>query len=201
MRAFQEGQDIHTFTASQIFEVNPDQVDKDMRRKAKEINFGLNYGMSSFGLASRLGISRGDAKVFMDRYFMRYPRIKEYFDQTLELAEREGSVRTLVGRKIEIPRPRSRTGAEARAAINAPIQGSAADILKKAMVDLEAELKTQNLQAAMVLTVHDELILETPEEEVGEVVERLPKIMREALPLTVPIEVDVSTGKSWASLG
>lgn len=201
MRAFQEGQDIHTFTASQIFEVNPDQVDKDMRRKAKEINFGLNYGMSSFGLASRLGISRGDAKVFMDRYFMRYPRIKEYFDQTLELAEREGSVRTLVGRKIEIPRPRSRTGAEARAAINAPIQGSAADILKKAMVDLEAELKAQNLQAAMVLTVHDELILETPEEEVGEVVERLPKIMREALPLTVPIEVDVSTGKSWASLG
>ncbi len=201
LKAFQEGQDIHAFTASEVFEVEINLVDKDMRRKAKEINFGLNYGMSSFGLASRLGISRGEAKTFMDRYFARYPKVHEYFDTTLADAERDGYVKTIVGRRIEVPRPRSATGAEARAAINAPIQGSAADILKKAMVDLERELAAQHLKAAMVLTVHDEIILETPEDEVNKIVELLPRVMREAIPLSVPVEVDVITGKSWAELG
>lgn len=201
IKAFHEGQDIHAFTASEVFEVDISQVDKDMRRKAKEINFGLNYGMSSFGLASRLGISRGEAKTFMDRYFARYPRIREYFDTTLADAERDGYVKTIVGRRIEVPRPRSSTGAEARAAVNAPIQGSAADILKKAMVDLEHGLAARHLKAAMVLTVHDEIILETPEGEVEIVSELLPRVMREAIPLSVPVEVDVSIGKSWADLG
>ena len=201
IKAFQEGQDIHAFTASEVFEVEPSQVDKDMRRKAKEINFGLNYGMSSFGLASRLGISRGEAKTFMDRYFARYPKIREYFDSTLSNAERDGYVKTIVGRRIEVPRPRSSTGAEARAAINAPIQGSAADILKKSMVDLERDLIERQLKAAMVLTVHDEIILEVPEDEVGVVMALLPCVMRKAIPLSVPVEVDVSTGTSWADLG
>jgi DNA polymerase-1 len=201
IKAFQEGLDIHAFTASEIFEVDPAQVDKDMRRKAKEINFGLNYGMSSFGLASRLGISRLEARTFMDRYFARYPSIRDYFDKTLEAAERDGYVTTLVGRRIEVPRPRSNTGPEARAAINAPIQGSAADILKKSMVDLEAQLESKRLQAAMVLTVHDEIILEVPLGEVEEVKELLPRIMRDALPLSVPIEVEVAEGQSWAALG
>jgi DNA polymerase-1 len=201
LKAFKEGQDIHAFTASEVFEVEPSQVDKDMRRKAKEINFGLNYGMSSFGLASRLGISRGEAKVFMDRYFRRYPRIRDYFDQILEAAERDGFVKTLAGRRIETQRPRSGTGAEARAAINAPIQGSAADILKKAMVDLERELRDRGMKSAMVLTVHDEIILEAPESEVEAVRVMLPRIMKEAVSMSVPIEVDVCVGESWAALG
>jgi DNA polymerase I len=201
LKAFQDGQDIHAFTASEVFEVDLSKVDKDMRRKAKEINFGLNYGMSSFGLASRLGISRSEAKTFMDRYFARYPNIRQYFDTTLSNAERDGYVKTIVGRRIEVPRPRSTTGAEARAAINAPIQGSAADILKKAMVDLERELAVLNLKAAMVLTVHDEIILEVPSGEEAVVTDLLPRVMRDAIPLSVPVEVDVSTGKSWAELG
>ncbi|NUN96282.1 MAG: DNA polymerase I [Candidatus Omnitrophica bacterium] len=201
IQAFNEGQDIHAFTASQVFDVPIGEVTKDMRRKAKEINFGLNYGMSSFGLASRLGIGRSEAKVFMDRYFARYPSIRRYFDSLLEAAERDGYVTTLVGRRIEVQRPRSGTGAEARVALNAPIQGSAADILKKAMVDLGSELEARQLRAAMVLTVHDEIILETPEAEVEEVRELLPRVMTSAVPLSVPVEVDVRVGKSWAALG
>lgn len=200
-KAFDEGLDIHSFTASEIFEVPLDQVDKEMRRKAKEINFGLNYGMSSFGLAARLNISRGEARDYMDRYFARYPNIKNYFDRTLEAAERDGFVTTIVGRRVEVPRPRSRTGREARAAINAPIQGSAADILKKAMVDVREEVRKRGLAAAMVLTVHDEIIIEAPEGEAGEVGRFLPVAMASAIELSVPIEVDVRVGSSWAELG
>ncbi len=200
-KAFQEGLDIHAFTASEIFDVPTEDVDKDMRRKAKEINFGLNYGMSSFGLATRLNISRGEARGYMDRYFDRYPNIKTYFDQTLETAERDGFVTTITGRRVEVPRPRSRTGREARAAINAPIQGSASDILKKAMVDVSNEIDRRKLEAAMVLTVHDEIIIEAPENEVSTVEEFLGSTMSEAVRISVPIEVDVRTGKSWADLG
>ncbi|MCA9409944.1 MAG: DNA polymerase I [Candidatus Omnitrophica bacterium] len=200
-KAFQEGLDIHAFTASEIFDVPADQVDKDMRRKAKEINFGLNYGMSSFGLASRLNISRGEARDYMDRYFERYPKIKSYFDDTLEAAERDGYVTTIVGRRVEVPRPRSRTGREARAAINAPIQGSASDILKKAMVEVGRQISERDLEAAMVLTVHDEIILEAPEDELEEVREFLEPTMTGAIELDVPIEVDVRVGRSWAELG
>lgn len=201
LKAFQEGLDIHAFTASEIFEIPQAQVDKDMRRKAKEINFGLNYGMSSFGLAARLGISRGEAKTFMDRYFSRYPRIREYFDKVLEAAERDGYVTTLAGRRVEVPRPRSRTGAEARVAINAPIQGSAADILKKAMVDLAVEIKSAGLRSAMVLTVHDEIILEAPDSESEAVRGLLPRVMKQAFQISVPLEVDVKVGESWSALG
>jgi DNA polymerase-1 len=200
IRAFQEGHDIHAFTAAEIFEVSLAEVDKDMRRKAKEINFGLNYGMSSFGLASRLCISRGEARNYMDRYFTRYNRIKAFFDGILASAERDGYVTTLAGRRVEVPRPRSRTGREARAAINAPIQGSAADILKKAMVEVDRELSRRELESVMVLTVHDEIILEVPEGEVDTIREILPPLMEGAFELTVPVVVDVSTGKSWADL-
>jgi len=200
LEAFREGQDIHSFTAAEVFGVDIADVDKDMRRKAKEINFGLNYGMSAFGLASRLGISRGEARGFMDRYFERYPKIQAYFDKVLEDAEKNGYVETLAGRRIEVARPRSRTGAEARISINAPIQGSAADILKKAMVELREELLLLSLEACMVLTVHDEIILESPDAEVEAVAELLPKVMSSAFELIVPIEVEVRTGRSWASL-
>jgi len=201
LRAFQEGQDIHSVTASEIFEVPPEEVDKNMRRKAKEINFGLNYGMSSFGLASRLGISRSEARTHMDRYFSRYPKIKEYFDRVLEEAERDGYVQTLAGRRVEIPRPRSRTGREARAALNAPIQGSAADILRRAMVELREELRRRKMRSAMVLTVHDEIVLEVPESEVADVQELLPRVMVGAFELSVPVEVELRVGRSWAELG
>jgi DNA polymerase-1 len=207
--AFKKGEDIHTFTACEVFGVTPEKVTPEMRRMSKAINFGIAYGMSAYGLAKELKISPKSAETIINRYFNRYPGIKEYIQKTIEFAKENGYVKTLVGRKRYIPELfSSNKGVKElgqRMAINTPIQGSAADLIKCAMVALQKELKKHNLKTAIILQVHDELVLEVPEEEIEIIKELAPKIMENPfkylnLPykLNVPIKVNFSFGKNWA---
>ncbi|MEK9673695.1 MAG: DNA polymerase I [Rhodospirillaceae bacterium] len=200
-QAFHDGMDIHALTASQVFGTPVDGMDPMVRRRAKAINFGIIYGISAFGLARQLGISRGEAGDYIDAYFEQYPGIKDYMERTKEQAKKEGFVTTPFGRKchtrgINDRNPNMRGFAE-RAAINAPIQGGAADIIKRAMIRLQGALDDANLGAKMLLQVHDELIFEVPDEEVAVTKEVVRKVMSGAAHLSVPLDVDVGIGANW----
>ncbi|WP_215778795.1 DNA polymerase I [Paludibacterium sp. B53371] len=201
LKAFADGEDIHRATAAQVFGVALDQVSSEQRRYAKSINFGLIYGMSAFGLASQLEIERSAAQQFIDRYFMQYPRVAEYMQRTREQAKQQGYVETVFGRRLYLPDIRSsnpgrRSGAE-RAAINAPMQGSAADLIKLAMIAVQNWLRQDGLSTRLVMQVHDELVLEVPESEQALVCEKLPQLMAAAADLSVPLLAEVGVGPNW----
>ena len=203
--AFSEGRDIHALTASQVFSVELDSVSQEIRRQAKAINFGIIYGLSAHGLAKQLGINRVQSKEYIETYFEQYPGIKSYMESTIEYARKFGFVKTLFGRKCFIPRindknPMIRAYAE-RQAINAPLQGAAADILKRAMRKLYILLQKFNFKSSMILQVHDELVLEIPEEELEKIVPLIKDVMISAPEpyyfMKVPLDVDVGIGDNW----
>lgn len=201
LKAFAAGEDIHKATAAEIFGIALDQVDSEQRRYAKVINFGLIYGMSEFGLASQLGIPRTAARTYMERYFARYPGVEKYMQVTREKARQTGYVETVLGRRLWLPEinhsnGNRRQGAE-RAAINAPMQGTAADIIKLAMIAVAKCLKEEQLQSKLIMQVHDELVLEVPLAELRLVQEFLPKYMGSVLTLDVPLLVEIGVGNNW----
>jgi DNA polymerase-1 len=200
--AFRKNLDIHAATASQMFGIAIDQVDGELRRKAKMINFGIIYGISAFGLSQRLGIPRSEAADYIKKYFEQYPGIEAYMKETIEFARQHNYVETIWGRKCYINGINDRNGAmrqfSERAAINAPLQGSAADIIKKAMIVLADKLKSEGFKTRILLQVHDELILESPDAEVDKVSALVKKIMEGVANLSVPITVDVGVGDNWS---
>lgn len=199
--AFEEGEDIHAATAAHVYKVGLQDVTNDMRRRAKTVNFGVMYGISAFGLSQRLGIPRKEASEIIEHYFDSFPAIKGYMDETLESARSKGYVETLTGRRRYLPDVNSRNGTirgmAERNAINTPIQGTAADMIKLAMSAIWNELNTKNLETKLVLQVHDELIFDLKETERLEVEPLVRKRMIDALPLEVPIEVEIGTGANW----
>jgi DNA polymerase-1 len=201
VEAFRSREDIHASTAAKVFGVEPDSVTRDMRRKAKEVNFGIMYGIGPFGLASRLEISQTEAKEIINRYFERFPRVQQYIRDTLDGARSRGYVSTLLGRRRYLPDIRSRNqnvrGNAERQAINMPIQGTAADMIKLAMINLDSALRKQKLNSRMVLQVHDELVFEVPENELSTMQELTESKMKGALKLDVPIEIEIGSGKNW----
>lgn len=202
VKAFAMGWDIHAATASEIFQVPLDQVSKEQRRRAKAVNFGLIYGMSSFGLAKQLGIDRQDAQHYMDIYFSRYPGVLEYMERTRAQAHQQGYVETLFGRRLYLPeintRNMMRQRAAERTAINAPMQGTAADIIKKAMLAIAQWQASQPLPAAvMVMQVHDELVFEAQEDKLDLCREKICHLMENVVELSVPLHVSVGIGKNW----
>ena len=201
VEAFANGEDIHRATAAEVFEVAPEAVDDEQRRRAKAINFGLIYGMSAFGLAKQLGIPRADAQTYIDRYFERYPGVLAYMENTRKHAAEKGYVETLFGRRLYLPEINSRNGAQRQAAertaINAPMQGTAADIIKRAMIQVEAWLAEKKLTSKLIMQVHDELILEVVEGEVETVRAGITELMQGAAELHVPLIVDVGQGANW----
>jgi len=201
LRAFAEGVDIHRATAAEIFGVAPDEVDSEQRRYAKVINFGLIYGMSAFGLAQNLQIERAAAANYIDRYFARFAGVKQYMDETRLAAKAKGYVETVFGRRLWLPEINSpngprRAGAE-RAAINAPMQGTAADLIKLAMIAVQDWLETEKLGTRMVMQVHDELVLEVPESELELVKTKLPELMAGVAELKVPLVAETGVGPNW----
>jgi len=201
LRAFHEGLDVHRATASEVFGVPVDQVTSEQRRYAKVINFGLIYGMSSYGLAKNLGIDGQAAKNYIDRYFQRYPGVKRYMDETVQLAHRQGYVQTVFGRRLYLPDINGGSGprkkAAERAAINAPMQGTAADLIKKAMVAVQARLDAEKPEVLMILQVHDELVFELPERDVDWVRAEVPRLMAGVADLAVPLLAEVGVGANW----
>jgi len=198
--SFAKNQDVHNRTASQVFEVDIDEVSKDQRRAAKAINFGLMYGMSAFGLAKQLGVSRKEASDYMKRYFEQYPKVSEFMKTIKEQAKENAYVDTLFGRRLYFPEiknrnGRIRAGAE-RAAINAPMQGTAADIIKKAMLAVYAEIK-DNPDIRMIMQVHDELVFEVRNEKVDELTALVKELMEKAVKLDIPLKVDTGVGNNW----
>ena len=199
--AFAAQKDIHQATAAEIFEIALDQVDTEQRRAAKAVNFGLIYGMSAFGLAKQLGIKRSVAQAYIDRYFKRYPRVLDYMQQTREKAKEQGYVETLLGRRLYLPDINARNAMRRqyaeRTAINAPMQGTAADIIKKAMIKVDTWLQKEQLKSRMIMQVHDELVFEIADNELVQAQDRIKTLMSEALTLDVPLVVDIGTGKNW----
>ncbi|TAN04656.1 MAG: DNA polymerase I [Rhodanobacteraceae bacterium] len=200
-RAFRHDQDVHRATASEVFGVTPEQVTSDQRRVAKMINFGLMYGMSAHGLAQRLGIPRSEAQDYVQRYFERYPGVKTFMDTTREQAKRNGYVETLFGRRLYLEALKSRNAAQRagaeRAAINAPMQGTAADIIKRAMVAIDQWLLSREDDAHMLMQVHDELVFEVRADAVESVCDGVRKRMQGAAELSVPLLVDIGVGANW----
>ena len=201
LKAFAAGEDIHRATAAEIFGMPPQEVGAEQRRYAKVINFGLIYGMSAFGLARQLGIERSAAQQYMDRYFTRYPGVADYMRRTRETARDTGYVETVFGRRLWLPEIRGgnaarRQGAE-RAAINAPMQGTAADLIKMAMIAVDRWLAEKHLKSKLIMQVHDELVLEVPDGELDRVKRELPKLMSGVAQLSVPLVVDVGAGPNW----
>lgn len=200
-KAFFEEADIHSKTASEVFGVSFDEVTPEMRSRAKAVNFGIIYGISDYGLARDLKITRKEAKKYIDSYLENYPKVKEYMDDIVELGKKQGYVETILHRRRYIPELKSRNfnirGFGERVALNTPIQGSAADIIKVAMVEVYRELKKRNLKSKLILQIHDELIIETAEDELEEVKKLLKEIMEKAVKLDVPLEVEMETGDSW----
>jgi DNA polymerase-1 len=199
--AFANGLDIHKATAAEIFNVPLDSVSSEQRRFAKVINFGLIYGMSAFGLAGNLGIDRGAAQTYIDTYFGRYPGVAKYMADTRSSAKEKGYVETFFGRRLWLAEIQStnamrRQGAE-RAAINAPMQGTAADLIKLSMIKVQEWLESENLQTKLLLQVHDELVLEVAEAELDFVKEHLNRIMTTVAALSVPLEVGIGIGDNW----
>jgi DNA polymerase-1 len=199
--AFIKEQDIHTRTASEIFDVALDEVTRIQRGQAKAINFGLIYGKQAFSLGKDLGISRNEAQDYIDRYFARYPKVQDYMENIKRQAKEEGYVTTIWGRRRYIPEMNSKNGilvqAGERMALNTPIQGSAADIIKIAMIRVFNRLREEKLEAQLILQVHDELMIDTPEPEEELVKTILKEEMEHAAKLDVPLTVDVNSGKSW----
>ncbi|KAB0596041.1 DNA polymerase I, partial [Cupriavidus pauculus] len=201
LRAFANGEDIHRATASEIFNVEREAVTSEQRRYAKVINFGLIYGMSAFGLASNLGIEREAAKHYIDRYFMRYPGVANYMEETRQKARDQGFVETVFGRRLWLPDIRGGNGprrqAAERAAINAPMQGTAADLIKLSMIAVQDWIEAENLGARQIMQVHDELVLEVPQAEFDLVKVRLPELMCSVAQLNVPLVAEVGSGANW----
>ncbi len=201
LKAFAAGEDIHRATAAEVFGIPLDQVDQEQRRYAKVINFGLIYGMSEFGLAAQLGIERSAARAYMERYFARYPGVEKYMQQTREKARQLGYVETVLGRRLWLPEINNangnrRQGAE-RAAINAPMQGTAADIIKLAMIAVRNWLHKERLRSKLIMQVHDELVLEVPDDEVTLMKNALPSYMSQVMQLDVPLLIQVGVGDNW----
>jgi DNA polymerase-1 len=203
LTAFANNEDIHRATAAEVFGVEKDAVDSEQRRYAKVINFGLIYGMSAFGLAQNLGIERAAAASYIERYFARYPGVREYMDNTRALAKQQGYVETYFGRRLWVPSINSanamqRAGAE-RAAINAPMQGTAADLIKLAMIAVQGWLVSERLQSKLIMQVHDELVLEVTDNELELVKTKLPELMQNVAKLDVPLLAEVGVGANWES--
>lgn len=199
--SFLRNEDIHSRTASEVFGVPMEKMTKDIRNQAKAINYGINYGQSPFGLAQLLGIEQRDAKDYIDRYFQKYPGVKAYLDQTIEFVKTHGYVTTMFGRRRYIPDIRSRDRnvfmAAQRAAVNTPLQGSAADIIKIAMVEVQKEIQNRNMDVRMIMQVHDELVFEVSEQEKETVAKMVKEKMESVCELVVPLTVDLSIGKNW----
>ena len=199
--AFRHGADIHAATAAKIFGVAPEEVTSDMRRRAKTANFGIIYGISAFGLAERLAIPRAEARELIDGYFASYPRIKAYMDASIQTATEQGYVETLFGRRMFLPDIRSRNavvrGYAERGAINAPIQGTAADIIKIAMIGIRRRFRQEHLRSRMILQVHDELNFNVRKEELDVVRRIVREEMEGAAKLSVPLTVDCGVGRNW----
>ena len=199
--AFKNNIDVHSATASEIFNVPLENVTPDHRRSAKAINFGLIYGMSAFGLTRQLGIPRNEAQAYLDTYFERYTGVKDYMDSTKELAKKNLFVETIFGRKLHVatindPNGLRRKAAE-RAAINAPLQGSAADIIKKAMIDVDQWIGVNNPDIKMIMQVHDELIFEVKKEFAVDALNEIVKLMECSVKLKIPLIVDANQGTNW----
>jgi DNA polymerase-1 len=204
MRAYAENIDIHTLTASEVFGVAAETMDKETRSRAKAVNFGIVYGISAFGLAAQLGIPQAEAKAYIDRYFARYQGVREFIDRTLAQTRKEGSVRTLFGRMRPIPDIESRNpnqrGFAERTAINTPLQGTGADLIKRAMISLDRKLAERKLKTRMVLQVHDELLFEVPLAETDEVAALVRAEMEGVVKLKVPLVADLAFGPNWRDL-
>jgi DNA polymerase-1 len=204
VEAFREGEDIHARTASEIFDADPGLVSDEMRRVAKTVNFGIIYGMGAYGLAGGLKISQRDAKSYIDGYFRRYKKVKEFIDKTVARARKEGFVTTPMGRRRYLPEIRSdnrqRREMAERVAVNTPIQGYAAEIIKIAMIRIHEELMKRSLRTRMILQVHDELIFEVPEPEGEEVRSLVRTRMERAVELSVPLKVEMHSGNNWADV-
>ncbi|RLL47890.1 DNA polymerase I [Oceanobacillus piezotolerans] len=201
IEAFEKDEDIHTQTAMNVFHVEKDEVTDNMRRQAKAVNFGIVYGISDYGLSQNLGISRKEAKEFIERYFSIYTGVKAYMDEIVQEAKQLGFVTTLMNRRRYLPEITSRNfnlrSFAERTAMNTPIQGSAADIIKKAMIDLDGKIKEEKLKARILLQVHDELILEAPKDEIEKLKEIVPEMMENTVELGVPLKVEYNYGDSW----
>jgi DNA polymerase-1 len=201
LTAFAEGEDIHRHTASEIFGVEPENVTGDQRRSAKAINFGLIYGMSAHGLSKQLGIERHQAAKYMETYFERYPGVRNYMDNTREQAKKDGYVETIFGRRLYLPEINSSNGLRRqyaeRTAINAPMQGSAADIIKRAMISIHDWLLEADTGIRMIMQVHDELVFEVPEDQLDLAKTEIEQFMIQAADLEVPLEVGIGVGDNW----
>tara|TARA_R110002072_G_scaffold82401_6_gene187827 strand:+ start:1426 stop:2379 length:954 start_codon:yes stop_codon:yes gene_type:complete len=201
IEAFKNGQDIHATTASKVFGVKLEEVDRDMRSKAKAVNFGLMYGQSAFGLADNLGISRTEARDIIDEYFKQFPTIRDYMDSNIQFAKENGYVETIMGRRRYLRDINSNNqtvrGYAERNAINAPIQGSAADIIKVAMINVYAEMNKRQLKSKLLLQVHDELVFDAHKDELDELKKLVKEKMVGAVNLAVPMVVDIGVGQNW----
>jgi DNA polymerase I len=205
VEAFRRGDDIHTLTASQVFGVPPLMVTSDHRRQAKVVNFGIVYGLSPFGLSQNLGIETSEAKKYIEAYFEKYSGVRKFIDRTLDETRREGRVKTLFGRVRPIPDINSKNfnlrGFAERTAVNTPLQGTAADLIKVAMIRIDAMIRERRLESKMTLQVHDELVFEVPENEVDEMRSLAREQMENVHPaLSVPVMVEIGVGKNWRDL-
>jgi DNA polymerase-1 len=201
IHAFKNGLDIHSATAAKVFNVEISDVTKDMRSRAKAVNFGIIYGQTAFGLSQTLNIPQKEAKEIIDSYFAQYPAIKEYISGNIQKAHKDGFVKTIMGRKRQLPDIHSGNatvrGFAERNAINAPIQGSAADIIKKAMINIHKSLCEGEFKSKMILQVHDELVFDVPKNEVERLKALVKDNMENAVELAVPLEVEMNTGTNW----
>src|SRR5262245_3064054 len=201
MEAFASGTDIHTVTAAKVFKVGTPDVTREMRDKAKAVNFGIIYGISAFGLQQRLNISRDEARSLIHNYFEKYPRVRAYIDETVALARKDGFVKTRTGRLRYLRDINSRNislrNAAERLAMNSPIQGTAADMLKLAMIKVHRALRHGGFRTKMLLTVHDEIVFDMFRSEQPTVIPVIEECMKTALPMKVPIAVEVGIGKNW----
>jgi len=202
--AYRTGQDIHTLTASEVFGVPADKMSKETRNRAKAVNFGIVYGISPFGLAAQLGIDQHEARLYIETYFERYKGVRMFIDRLLEETRREQKVKTMFGRVRPIPDIQSRNanlrGFAERTAVNTPLQGTAADLIKLAMIRIDAELRERKLRSRMLLQVHDELVFEVAEEEVDTMKRLVAEHMEQVHELKVPLKVEVGVGPNWRDL-
>ena len=202
--AFRNGEDIHAATASGAYGVSIDDVQPEMRRVAKMMNFGVIYGLSAHGLSQRSGMERRDAQAFIDAYFGRFERVAQWIEETKTTTHERGYAETLMGRRRYLPEINSRNfqrrNAAERMAVNMPVQGTAADVMKRAMIEVDAALRKQELRSRMLLQVHDELIFEVPDEEVDQLASLLNEIMPASLNLVVPLQIEVKSAPNWRDL-